>query len=34
MHRVVEAGEYEVMTGPNSVALKSVALRIHKGAGK
>jgi beta-glucosidase len=34
MHRIVEPGEYEVMTGPNSVALKTVTLRVHKGAGK
>jgi hypothetical protein len=27
-------GEYEVMTGPNSVALKTVTLKIRKGAGK
>ncbi|HEY2629030.1 MAG TPA: glycoside hydrolase family 3 N-terminal domain-containing protein [Usitatibacter sp.] len=34
MHRLVVPGEYEVMTGPNSVALKSVTLRVRKGAGK
>lgn len=34
MHRVVEAGEYEVMTGPNSIALKSATLTVRKGAGQ
>jgi len=34
MRRVVEPGEYEVMTGPGSTALKTVVLRVRKGAGK
>ena len=34
MRRVVEPGEYEVMTGPGSTALKTVVLGVRKGAGK
>jgi beta-glucosidase len=34
MHRVVEPGDYEVMTGSSSTALKTVVLKVRKGAGK
>jgi len=34
MKRVVVPGEYDVMTGANSVALKTVTLRVRKGTGK
>jgi beta-glucosidase len=34
MHRTVEPGEYDVMTGANSVALKSATLTVRKGATK
>ena len=34
MHRAVEPGEYEVMTGSSSVALKTATLTVRKGAGK
>ncbi len=34
MQRVVEPGEYDVMTGSSSVALKTATLTVRKGAGK